>query len=89
MVRVLAVKQPERNHETGRLSGLLRDRTGVVSVNDQYSLLRAGGFCFSVARDTGRPLQPCATDEDAGTDPAGLAERLHMHGGFSAPLHDG
>jgi hypothetical protein len=89
MVRVLAVKQPERNHETGRLSGLLRDRTGPVSVNDQYSLLRAGGFCFSVARDTGPALKHCATDDLVGTDPAALAERLHTHGGFSTPLHDG
>ena len=77
-----------RNHETGRLS-VVTGGSGPVSVNDQYSLLRAGGLCFSVARDAGQPLQPCATDDVAGTDPAALAERLHTHGGFSAPLHDG
>jgi hypothetical protein len=77
-----------RNHEMGRLS-VVTGGSGPVSVNDQYSLLRAGGFCFSVARDAGRPLQPCGTDEDAGTDPEALAERLHTHGGFSTPLHDG
>jgi hypothetical protein len=77
-----------RNHETGRLS-IVTSGSGPVSVNDQYSLLRAGGSCFSVARDAGRPLQPCATDDVAGTDPAALAEGLHTHGGFSTPLHDG
>jgi hypothetical protein len=77
-----------RNHETGRLS-IVTSASGPVSVNDQYSLLRAGGSCFSVARDAGRPLQPCATDDVARTDPAALAERLHTHGGLSAPLHDG
>jgi hypothetical protein len=77
-----------RNHEAGRMS-VVAGGSGPVSVNDQYLLLRAGGSCFSVARDAGRPLQPCATDDVAGTDPAGLAERLHTHSGFSAPLYDG
>ena len=77
-----------RNHETGRLS-VVSGGTGPVSVNDQYSVLRAGGFCFSVDRDTGQSLQPCATDDSTGTDPAALAERLHTLGGFSTPLHGG
>ena len=76
-----------RNHETGRLSIVTSD-SSPVSVNDQYSLLRAGGFCFSVDRDTGQPLQPCATDDPVGSDPAKLAERLPTHGGFSTPLND-
>ena len=77
-----------RNHETGRLS-VVTGGSGPVSVNDQYSLLRAGGLCFSVARDAGQPLQPCATDDVAGTDPAALADRLHTHGGFTTPPNDG
>ena len=77
-----------RNHETGRLS-VVSGGTGPVSVNDQYSLLRAGGFCFSIARDSEQPLKPCATDDPVGSDPAALADRLHTHGGFSTPLHGG
>ena len=77
-----------RNHETGRLSAVTGG-TGPESVNDQYSVLRAGGFCFSVDRDTGQSLQPRATDDSTGTDPAALADRLHTHGGFSTPLHGG
>ena len=46
-----------RNHETGRLSAVTGG-TGPVSVNDQYSVLRAGGFCFSVDRDTDSRCSP-------------------------------
>jgi hypothetical protein len=72
-----------RNHETDRLSTVAEGGSGVVSVNDQYSLLRAGdGFCFSIARDTGQPLSSCPGEEPLGTDPDALVKRLHSHGGF-------
>ncbi len=50
-----------RNHDTGRLAAKV-SRSTLVRVNEGYSILRAGSFGFSIARDKGRPLEPCVTE---------------------------
>jgi hypothetical protein len=52
-----------RNHDPARLAAV-RDAEGTeVWVNDQYSILRVGAFCFSLAHDRGEQLGACATDD--------------------------
>jgi hypothetical protein len=48
-----------RNHDPERLAAVVAGVGRRVSLNDQYSIMRVGSYCFSVARDRGVPLEPC------------------------------
>jgi hypothetical protein len=76
-----------RNHDPARLIATLGRGPRTVLVNDQYAILRVGSYCFSVRRDTGKPLEPCLTDQPPAAATADrLTARLESHGGFSASL---
>ena len=77
-----------RNHDPARLIAISGGPGAGVLVNDQYAILRVGGYTFSVLPDSGEPLEPCPTDElrpDATDDE--LVARLDSHGGFSVPVN--
>ena len=73
-----------RNHDPERLRAVARRLPSSVLVNDKCAILRIGSYCFSVQRDEGRPLAPCASAEGAAPGPAGddqPAARLAVHKG--------
>lgn len=51
-----------RNHDPERLVAIVENTGDDVLVNDQYTILRVGSWCFSVARDGGQVLGRCPTD---------------------------
>ena len=59
-----------RNHEPTRMAAVVANVGRRVRVNDRYCILRmeygSGAYCFSMARDRGRPLAPCRVSQ-AGT----------------------
>jgi len=90
---VLTVRKPDesltrfRTHDPVRLIFFLEHLGVDVTVNDRWSILRAGiteagAFCFSVKADDGHALGPCPT----GQLPSNVAApEIRTHRGFRAP----
>lgn len=71
-----------RNHDPERLTAIVDSIGAGVTINSAYAILRVGAFCFSVRKDTGRPLDPCPTDHLVGDiSDEQLAARIQTHGG--------
>lgn len=52
-----------RNHDLARFEQLRRAGGDRVSGNTRFAVVRVGEAVFSVARDTGQPLEACPTEE--------------------------